>query len=83
MVASGEIFPGIVSDPQIMAGTPVIAGTRVPVSVVLGHLAAGDSIETVLDAYELTAEQIRAAFGYATRIVGDQIEIDPTPQDKP
>jgi uncharacterized protein (DUF433 family) len=56
-----EIFPGIAVNPQIMGGTPVIAGTRVPVEVVLGHLAAGDSAAAIMVEYDLTEEQIRSA----------------------
>ena len=36
----------------------------------MGHLAAGDSVETVMQEYALAAEQIRAAFGYAAEIIG-------------
>jgi len=36
-----ELYPGIVTDPQILGGKPIIKGTRVPVSLVLGKLAGG------------------------------------------
>jgi hypothetical protein len=36
-----EIVPGVTTDPQIAFGKPVIAGTRVPVALVLGQLAGG------------------------------------------
>jgi uncharacterized protein (DUF433 family) len=64
-----EIFPGVEVHPQVMGGVPVIAGTRVPVEVVLGHLAAGDSEATIRSEYDLSAEQIRAALGYAAQLV--------------
>jgi uncharacterized protein (DUF433 family) len=48
-----EIYPGIVSDPGILGGKPVIKGTRVPVSLVLGKLAGGMSIDEV--AYDITS----------------------------
>ncbi len=67
-----EIFPGIAVNPQIMGGTPVIAGTRVPVEVVLGHLAAGDSAAVIMAEYDLTDAQIRAALGYATQLVASE-----------
>lgn len=67
-----EIFPGIAVNPGIMGGTPVIAGTRVPVEVVLGHLAAGDSATAIMAEYDLTEEQIRAALGYATQVVASE-----------
>lgn len=41
--------PRIEINPQICHGKPIIKGTRVMVSTVLGALAAGDSIETVIE----------------------------------
>ena len=67
-----ELSPGVVSDPGILGGKPVIKGTRVPVSLVLGKLAGGISMDKVRDEYYLTDEDIRAAFGYAAQ----QIEQD-------
>ncbi len=66
---AGEVYPGVMVDPLVAHGQPVLMGTRVPVSVVLGHLAAGDTLETVSAEYELTPEQVRAAFGYAANIM--------------
>ena len=39
----------IVSDAEILGGTPVFAGTRVPVDTLLAHLKAGDTIDTFLE----------------------------------
>jgi len=64
-----ELYPGIVADPQILGGKPVIKGTRVPVSLVLGKLAGGMSMGEARDEYYLTEEGIRAAFGYAAQQV--------------
>ena len=64
-----ELYPGVVADPQILGGKPVIKGTRVPVSLVLGKVAGGMSIDEVRDEYYLTDEGIRAAFGYAAQQV--------------
>jgi uncharacterized protein (DUF433 family) len=52
-----------------MGGTPVLAGTRIPVGVIVGHLAAGDAIETVMAEYRITDAQVRAALGYAAHLV--------------
>ena len=41
--------PLITRDPDILGGTPVFAGTRVPVQTLLDYLAAGDSLDTFLD----------------------------------
>jgi uncharacterized protein (DUF433 family) len=66
METAQQIYPGVNVDPQILAGTPVIAGTRVPVATVIGHLAAGDTTSAVMANYDLSEEQIRAALGYAS-----------------
>ncbi|MCK6633209.1 MAG: DUF433 domain-containing protein [Fimbriimonadaceae bacterium] len=56
----------ITSDPKVMMGKPVIAGTRITVESILDKLAAGETVEQVLSAYpRLTAEAIRAAIGFA------------------
>jgi uncharacterized protein (DUF433 family) len=39
------------SDPEILAGTPVFVGTRVPVRILFEFLSAGDSLDEFLDAY--------------------------------
>lgn len=41
----------IVIDKDILGGTPVFAGTRVPVSALTDYLAAGDSLDIFLDNY--------------------------------
>ena len=64
-----EISPGVTVDPETMHSKPVIAGTRIPVAIVVGHLAAGDSIEAVMKAYVLTEQQVRDALGYAAQLV--------------
>lgn len=52
-------------NPKILGGRPVIRGTRVPVQVLIGSLAGGDSVEEVCEGYRVTAEDIRAALAYA------------------
>lgn len=59
-----EIFPGISMDSGIRFGKPCLTGTRIDVATVAGALAAGESIESVQDAYEVTREQILAALGH-------------------
>jgi uncharacterized protein (DUF433 family) len=52
----------IVSDPNIMMGKPVIAGTRITVELILEKLAAGETVEDILAAHpRLTADAVRAA----------------------
>jgi uncharacterized protein (DUF433 family) len=56
----------IVSDPSVMLGKPVIAGTRITVELILEKLAAGETAEQILSEHpHLTAESIRAALAFA------------------
>lgn len=62
---STEIAPGITADPRVAFGKPVIAGTRLPVTLVLGQLAAGVSERDLRVEYGLRPEQLRAALRYS------------------
>jgi uncharacterized protein (DUF433 family) len=63
----------ITVDPRIFAGKPIIRGRRLAVEHVLGMLAAGDTVETILEGYPwLEAEDIRACLVYAHRLVGHE-----------
>ena len=56
----------VVSNPSVMMGKPVIAGTRITVEHVLEKLAAGETVEQILDAHpRLTREGIQAALAFA------------------
>ncbi|MFZ3383441.1 MAG: DUF433 domain-containing protein [Candidatus Methanoperedens sp.] len=58
----------ITSDPKIMMGKPVIAGTRVTVEIILEKLSAGETVEQILEAHpRLTPEAIRAALAFAAQ----------------
>lgn len=46
-----DLSPVIHSDPEILSGTPVFVGTRVPVRILIEYLAAGDSLDKFLDAF--------------------------------
>ena len=60
----------IVIDPAIHHGVPCIKGTRVPVSVLVGSIANGDSISDLLAAYpHLTEADIHAALKFAAEAV--------------
>jgi uncharacterized protein (DUF433 family) len=67
-----NIFPGITIDPKVQFGKPIIKGTRVPVEVVMGHVAAGETIEKVMEEYELEREDVLAAIKYAANIVSEE-----------
>ena len=52
-------FPMISVSPEIMGGTPVFAGTRVPIQTLLDYLKAGESIDDFLDGFPtVTREQV-------------------------
>ncbi len=71
-MASKEIYPGITVDQDTMGGVPVIKGTRVPVEVVLGSMAAGETSESLRYNYDLTDEQLRTALGYAADVIATE-----------
>ena len=68
-----ELYPGVITDAAILGGKPVIKGTRVPVSLVLGQLASGMSIEEVMYEYYLDVAGIRAALGYAAQRLEEEV----------
>jgi len=61
------MYKGIIqSDPSVMMGKPVIAGTRITVELILEKLAAGEAVEQVIEAHpRLTQEAIQAALAFA------------------
>jgi len=57
-------------DPDVLGGTPVFAGTRVPIKNLVDYLAAGDSIERFLDHFpSVTREQAVAALELGTDLL--------------
>ncbi len=60
----------ITINPDIMMGKPVIAGTRITVELVLEKLAAGETIEQLLEAHpRLMREDVLAALDFAARVL--------------
>jgi uncharacterized protein (DUF433 family) len=58
----------IVADPQHLVGSPRIRGTRISVALLLESLAAGMSIDEIVDAYpSLTGESVRGALAELDR----------------
>ena len=56
------------SDPSIMMGKPVVAGTRIPVELILEKLATGETIDQLIEAHpRLTRESILAALAFAAQ----------------
>ncbi len=60
----------IVSDPRVMAGKPVIRGTRITVDMVLELLASGMKPEEIAEDYNISLEDIKAALLYAAKVLG-------------
>jgi uncharacterized protein (DUF433 family) len=54
-----KISAGIVQDPAINSGRPIIEGTRVFVDLIIGHLESGMSILELCQEYELTPAQVK------------------------
>ena len=62
----------IVLDSEILAGKPVIKGTRLSVELILDLLANGVSIDEILENYpQLTRESILACVAYASDVLRD------------
>jgi uncharacterized protein (DUF433 family) len=58
------------SDPEILGGTPVFAGTRVPVRTLLDYLEAGDSLGEFLEDFPtVKREQAVAALQLAKQMI--------------
>ena len=68
-----ELLARITFNPNIFGGKPIIRGRRLAVEHVLGLLAAGDTVEDLLNAYTwLTKEDIQACLLYAHRLVAQE-----------
>ncbi|MCS3678779.1 uncharacterized protein (DUF433 family) [Salinibacter ruber] len=69
-----EITDRIEVQPEVHHGKPVIAGTRVPVHMVLGLLGKGVAIEDILTDYydHLTREDVLACIRYASSVIEDE-----------
>ncbi|AFZ57257.1 MAG: DUF433 domain-containing protein [Dolichospermum sp. DEX189] len=62
--------PIIHSDPDILGGTPVFVGTRVPIKTLLDYLEAGDSLDVFLDHFpSVTHKQAIAALELAKEML--------------
>ncbi len=70
----------IQSDPAIMMGKPVIAGTRITVELILEKLAAGETIDQILSSHpRLTRENILAALAFAAQVLRAEV-VYPLPE---
>jgi uncharacterized protein (DUF433 family) len=61
------------ADPAVLAGKPVINGTRVSVELVLELLAAGWTTDEIVEEYDrVTAADVRACLAYAAEALKDE-----------
>ncbi len=63
-------------NPDICNGRPVVRGTRISVQTVLEFLAAGDTIDVLLEEYPmLTRADVQACLDYASRLMGNHFSV--------
>ncbi|MBI3540882.1 MAG: DUF433 domain-containing protein [Deltaproteobacteria bacterium] len=68
-----ELLKRISINPKIFGGKPIIRGRRIAVEHILGMLAAGDSLETILEGYPwMEKEDVQACLAYAHKLVGNE-----------
>ena len=66
--------PLIVSDPAVMMGKPVVAGTRITVDLILEKMASGETIEQILEAHpRLTRQSVLAALDFAKHVLRSDV----------
>jgi uncharacterized protein (DUF433 family) len=67
-----ELLQRITSDPKILAGKPVIRGTRLSVDYILNLLGHGATSQEILEEYQgLTVEDIHACLVFAARSLAE------------
>lgn len=78
-----KLLEKITVNPKIFGGKPIIRGRRLAVEHILGMLAAGDTIETLLEGYpRLEREDVQACQIYARRLVGHE-KVEPLLMETP
>jgi uncharacterized protein (DUF433 family) len=71
-----ELLKRIIIDPNILAGKPVIKGTRIPIYLIIELLANGVTSKQILKEYpELKQEDIKAALLYASKLLEREITV--------
>lgn len=64
----------IVSTPEVLSGKPRIDGTRIPVALILGYLAAGNTTDEIVKEFpDLTPADVAACLDYARDLAEYQI----------
>lgn len=63
----------ITIDPEVLAGKPVVRGTRLAVDFILGLFASGWTEQQILESYPtLSSEAVRAVFAFAAETLADE-----------
>jgi len=71
-----ETLDRITFDPQIMGGRACIRGMRIPVSVIVGQIAHGATMDEILADYpDLEPEDVRRAIAYAAWLTQEEVHI--------
>ena len=71
------MFDRITFSPQIMGGRACIRGMRIPVSVIVGQIAYGATVEEVLDEYpDLEREDIQQALAYTAWLAHEAVHLE-------
>jgi uncharacterized protein (DUF433 family) len=71
-----ETLDRITFDPQIMGGRACIRGMRIPVSVIVGQIAHGATMDEILTDYpDLEPEDVRQAIAYAAWLTQEEVHI--------
>ena len=75
MTTEEELLKRITANPDIFGGKPIVRGMRIAVEHILGMLAAGDTVQLILQEYPfLEPEDIQACLVFAHRsVAGDQV----------
>jgi len=69
-----ETFDRIMFDPQIMGGRACIRGMRIPVSVIVGQIAHGATMDEILADYpDLEPEDVQQALAYAAWLTQEEV----------
>ena len=73
--------PVIASDPKVMMGKAVVAGSRITVDLILEKLGSGESVEAVLEAHpRLTREGVLAALRFAAQALRAEVVYPVSPK---
>jgi len=79
-----SVMDRIVIQPDVCNGKPVVRGTRITAQTVLEHLAAGDSIQDVLEGYpSLTRDDVLACLRFSASLLDHRHRIVPLDENRP